>query len=416
MGWAAFQALCGLGLGLLLGAELGLGPVIGAVAQRGIGVYEVAAPVLIFAILAPSMLKLMRGERNDPRRFTLYAVAWFSALRAVVVVVAAVAVVLIYRLPLTGASDTGWHGAALWVPVDNRYLLTFVAAAATAWLLRHQRGWAIDAFLGLPDRIEAVGNVLTRFTGLFGMLIGIYIVSLPAVLAVGGPISHVVSFRWFSIGPDRPMTLYLTVTVLTALLCCGLHAGLVTWARMSVPGFRVRDYLTGYLSRVYPLIWCTGAESLAIPANLAALRRYAGDVPDAPRDLTAGLAATLNLNGSLICALVLIPAASMAIGHPLSVVGLLPCLPLIFMLGYAIPGIPGELVIFADPIAQALGLSDPERALFVMVFLSWQIGLPDSFRSAGSATDAVPATVLLTHAYRRRGLGTPASRTPRTRP
>jgi hypothetical protein len=92
----------------------------------------------------------------------------------------------------------------------------------------------------------------------------------------------------------------------------------------------------------------------------------------------------------------------MTIGHPLPVPSLLACLPLIFVLGYAIPGIPGELVIFGDPIAQALGISGGERDLFLLLFLSWQIGLTDAFRSAGSATDGVPATLLLNHAYRRR--------------
>jgi Na+/H+-dicarboxylate symporter len=170
------------------------------------------------------------------------------------------------------------------------------------------------------------------------------------------------------------------------------------------------------LIRVYPLIWSTGAESLAIPANLAILRRYGGGMPDALRDLTAGLVATLNLNGTLICCLVLMPAVCMAIGHPLSAAELLACLPLIFGLGYAIPGIPGELAIFADPIAQALGLSGGERDLFLLLFLSWQIGLTDSFRSAGSATDAVPATLLLTHDYRNRHRPDPAFRTPQSRP
>jgi hypothetical protein len=86
------------------------------------------------------------------------------------------------------------------------------------------------------------------------------------------------------------------------------------------------------------------------------------------------------------------------------------------MLGYAIPGIPGELAIFADPLAQALGISGPERDLFLLLFLSWQIGLTDSFRSAGSATDAVPATLLLTHAYRTSSPVDTASRTPQSRP
>lgn len=421
MGWSSLQALCGLAAGLLVGAKLGLGPAMGAVAQRLIGVYEVGAPVLIFAILAPSMLKLLRHDRGDLRRFTIHAIAWFSALRLAVIVVATLAVALLYRLPLTEPVGMAWNAQMIPSFAGNRYFLTLAAACLTAWFLRNRSGSAIGLFMRVPDFIEAAGNLLTRLTPLFGFLVGIYIVSLPDMLAsavnrIPNAALHAVTFRWFSIGEGGPMTVYLVVTAVTALLCLGLHAGLVAWARLTLPAFSIRGYLSGYLLRVYPLIWSTGAESLAIPANLAILRRYGGGVPDALRDLTAGLAATLNLNGTLICCLVLLPAVCMAIGHPLSVVALLTCLPLIFVLGYAIPGIPGELAIFADPLAQALGISGAERDLFLLLFLSWQIGLTDSFRSAGSATDAVPVTLLLTHAYR---FGSPldsASRTPQSRP
>jgi hypothetical protein len=417
MGSAAFQALAGLILGLLAGQWAGLGPMIGAVARQGIGIYETAAPVLIFAILGPSMLNLLRGGQGRPRHFTLYAVAWFSALRLLVLCAAAAAVIAVYRLPLNGSPAAAWRGQSIGTMAENRYLLAMLAAALTAWLLRHRDGAAVRAFMAIPDWIEASGNMLTRFTPLFGFLMGVYVVSIPGLLtAAGGSALHAVSFRWFDIGPNRPMAVYLTVTGITALLCLGLHTALVIRARLTLLGFSIQAYLSGYLLRVYPLIWSTGAESLAIPVNLATLRRYGGSVPDVLRDLTVGLASTLNLNGSLICALVLIPAVCMAIGHPLSAPELLACLPLIFILGYAIPGIPGELVVFADPIAQAIGVTGTQRDLFLLLFLSWQIGLTDSFRSAGSATDAVPATLLLTHAYKKRIAGTPASRAPDFRP
>ncbi len=414
MGWASFQAICGLAIGLLVGPLLGMGPTIGTVAQALIGVYETAAPVLIFAILGPSVLKLLRHDRGDLRRFTLFAVTWFSLLRLAVCLVTALAVTLIYRLPLSGPPGDAAGALPTWPALltllENRYLLTFAAACLTAWLLRHRSGRAVDVFLRLPDIVASAGNLLTRLTALFGFLVGVYIVSLPEMLltAVGRlphATLHEVAFGWFGIETGSAgglMTAYLTVTALTALLCFSLHTCLVVWASRRVPDFSIWGYVSGYLIRVYPPIWSTGAESLAIPANLATLRRYGRGIPDALRDMTAGLAATLNLNGSPICCLVLVPAVCMAIGHPLSALDLVLCLPMIFVLGYAIPGIPGELAIFGDPIAQALGISGGERDLFLLLFLSWQIGLTDSFRSAGSATDGVPATLLLTHAYRRR--------------
>lgn len=425
MGWASWQAIGGLVIGLLCGTEFGIGPVVGAAAQQLVGFYEIGAPVLVFAILGPSLLKLLRHERGELQRFPIFAVAWFSLFRLGVCVAAALAVALAYRLPLSAeaghvvpavvASSVTWRSL---VPLaENRYLLTFAIACLCAWLLRNRSGMLVDFFLRMPDLIEAAGNFLTRLTALFGFLVGVYIVSLPDILLtsihqLGSATLLPLEVGWFRIetGTARGlMASYLVVTALTALLCLALHAFLVVWARLCIRGFTVGGYLSGYLLRVYPLIWSTGAESLAVPTNLATLRRYGRGIPDTLRDLTVGLAATLNLNGSLICCLVLIPAVCAAIGHPLPVLTFFGCLPVVFMLGYAIPGIPGELVVFADPVAQALGISGGDRDLFLLLFLGWQIGLTDAFRSAGSATDAVPATLLLTDAYHRR-FGIPAMR------
>lgn len=421
MAWAAFQAVFGLVVGVLVGSRLGIGPLVGAVAQQLIGFYEIFAPFLVFAILGPSLLKLLRHGQGELRRFSLYLVVWFSLLRLGVCVVAALAVVMVYRLPLSQVGGSGLHGhfatAVTWNSIrtvaENYYLLAFGVACLGAWLLRNRGGTLVEWFLRMPDAVEAAGNLFTRFTGLFGVLVGVYIASLPDILQtaithINGVTLHPLVFRWFQIDTSSAqglMAVYLTVTALTAMLCIGLHAVLVIWTWLRVPGFTIGTYLSNYLLRVYPLVWSTGAESLAIPANLATLRRYGGGTSNAFRDLTVGIAATLNLNGSLICCLVLIPSVCMVIGYPLPLPTFLVCLPLIFVLGYAIPGIPGELVIFAGPIAQALGISGGQRDLFLLLFLSWQIGLTDAFRSAGSATDGVPATLLVNNAYRRRFAG-----------
>ena len=383
MAGASVRAIGGLLAGLSVGGWLGFGAAIGTVGQALIGVYEAIAPALIFAIFGPSLLKLLRQGRtkgltavpgSSPGGFTLYAIAWFSGLRAAVCIATALAATAIYRLPLLASgSHTGSGGHAMRALAESKYLATLALAGLTAWLLRHRHGRAVDCFLSLPDRVEAAGNLLTRYTPFFGFLVGIYIVSLPDMLtaAIGhsnDPALHAVAFLCFEIDTKLPgglMTVYLAVTGLTALLCFVLHAVLISWVWLKTPDFSIRFYLSHYLLRVYPPIWSTGAESLAIPANLAMLRRYGGAVPDAVRDLTSGLASTLNLNGTPICCLVLVPAVCMVVGHPLSALDLFGCLPLIFVLGYAIPGIPGELAIFAAPVARMLGLTggeyDPHR-------------------------------------------------------
>jgi Na+/H+-dicarboxylate symporter len=412
------HALCGLVIGAFCAAALNLGPAIAAGAQALVRIYESLAPLLLFAILAPSLTRLLVQNVGGLRRFSLFTVIWFSRLRLAVCAVAGGLVVLLYGLPPEVASTApqatkpaaNLLQAVVTDVAGNEYLLAIVASGVTAWLLRRRQGRVVTWFLRLPDLIEATGNVLTKLTGVFGVLVGAYIVTLPSFLRaavgeIGGAELHPITLHGWQIDMAAPgglLRAYLFVTAVTAVICISFHVILVTWSRIVIPGFRIKAYLFGYLVRVYPLIWSTGSESLAIPSNLSTLRRFGGNIPIAMRDVTVSLAATLDLNGSSICCVVLVPAVCMTIGYPLSALQFAACLPLIFLLGYGIPGIPGELVVFAGPLAQLLGLHGQQHELFLLFFLSWQIGLTDSFRSAGSATDNVPAVLLANESYRRR--------------
>lgn len=82
------------------------------------------------------------------------------------------------------------------------------------------------------------------------------------------------------------------------------------------------------------------------------------------------------------------------VGVEISYMQLVVSLPVIFILGYAVPGIPGELIIFAGSMANLLGIPPDVLPLFLALYLTLQIGLPDSFRTGCNSTDSALVAIL----------------------
>ncbi len=106
-----------------------------------------------------------------------------------------------------------------------------------------------------------------------------------------------------------------------------------------------------------------------------------------------------DLNGTTICVFVLTGLVAAILNFQLSFLQLLVLVPLAFLLGYAVPGIPGELVLYAAPIASVLAIPPHIAPSFLILYIGLQIGLPDSFRTITNSTDSAIATVLLNEKY-----------------
>ena len=101
------------------------------------------------------------------------------------------------------------------------------------------------------------------------------------------------------------------------------------------------------------------------------------------------------------------------LGLDISVVGLLMIIPVVFLISYGVPGIPGELVLFAGPIATLMNITDPTLPIFLAVYIGIQLGLPDSFRTGSNSTDDYVQAILMNAVYEQRfagSAGTPAAR------
>lgn len=421
------HAAGGVTAGVLFGSLIPLASALSGLVGRIIQLYDLAAPFVLYAVLAPSLLRIMQQHGSGGARFSLYTTLWFIGVRVAACLFAIVAVSAIYRLPLTGPLTGPVAGGGLAgmqtasfagalplfgrLLLDSPYFHAIYASVATAILLRHRHGRLTRLFVALPDAIEGIGLWLTHIVPLFAFLVGVYLITMPDVLDLAFRDHGIERFGLVSmlgIVEMRPTTphgiflVYLAVALLTGLLCSIWHAALLYRVKRRIAGFSVKDYFNNYFVKVYPLLWATGSEAVAMPANLHLIARHYPDVQESIRNFTIGAGSVLNMNGSLICCFVLIPAVCMTIGVPVSVLSLLICLPVIYVLGFGVPGIPGELVLFAGPVMAALAVPPELEPAFLLIFLSWQIGLPDSFRSGANSTDNCPAALLLNDVYQRR--------------
>ena len=151
--------------------------------------------------------------------------------------------------------------------------------------------------------------------------------------------------------------------------------------------------------KVYPLLWATSSEALATPLNLYLTKKYAPWVHKTVRRFTVGTGSFLNINGTVISVFVLLGLVVAMLGIPISLFELLLAVPIVFLISFGVPGIPGELVLFAGPLAIILKIAPEVVPIFLALYIGLQIGLPDSFRTGTNSTDDHVCAILLNEKY-----------------
>ena len=104
------------------------------------------------------------------------------------------------------------------------------------------------------------------------------------------------------------------------------------------------------------MLWATSSEALATPLNLYLTKKHAPWVRREVRRFIIGIGSYMNINGTLINVYILAAIVLLIVGLNVSVVELLMIMPVVFLISYGVPGIPGELVLFAGPMATLLNI------------------------------------------------------------
>ncbi|WP_437616974.1 cation:dicarboxylase symporter family transporter [Sorangium sp. So ce834] len=371
--------------------------------------YTTLAPVVIFVVLVPTFVSLHRQGR--PGRLLAYIMGWLALKRLAACLFGVVVTWLVFGLPLLPSHSTGapfeaartLYSASGLVISSPCFLALYAGIVTSFAAVRAPR--VARALERAADALERAGGAVQCLVPLFMFGLGAYLRGLPAQLAAQvheGPLARA-SAGAPSLGAGDLMLSYLLVSGVVGAACLVFHAASLLRMKAAAPEFSLRDYFVNYWLKVYPLLWASCSEALATPLNLHLVRKCYPAVPQELRLFVVGLGGWLNVNGTLICVFVIAGAAARAVGHEISLLELTLVVPIVFLLGYVVPGMPGELVLFATPIGAALHI--PARLLpsFIALYIGFNFGLPDSFRSGQNSTDScVSALQLLRTLTRRR--------------
>jgi Na+/H+-dicarboxylate symporter len=378
--------------------------------------YGFVAPVAIFLILAPSLARLF--STRSMGRFGLFAIRWYAVRKILASLWAIIFILIVFRIPLLpqgsvsladGVGQT-LNSLGVMAATSPYFWAMYTAIVAALISMRVER--LASVLERILSGLEQSGSYLMPVMPIFMFAIGAYIYGLPQNVQeqVGleangiGLLTDINIWGW-SISPASStgmIVIYVLGAVLTAIACFIWQFVFLLVARKHEPRFSIGSYFRDYWIKVYPLLWATSSEALATPLNLYLTKKHAPWVRRDVRRFIIGVGSYMNINGTLINVFVLGAIVLLMLGLNVSVVELLLVVPVVFLISYGVPGIPGELVLFAGPMATVLNIPVEVLPIFLAIYLGIQIGLPDSFRTGSNSTDDYIGSVLMNAIYEQR--------------
>ena len=416
-------SILALGVGVVVGAASdGLSTFVTSAASTLIDGYSLVAPALIFMVLAPVLSRIFSTRRRG--RFGLYVVAWLAATKVLAMLFVIFFTVAVFGLPVLpehsvsiGATLRDTSGTLIVTLATSHFFWAIYAAVAAGLIAVRVQSSAATLERGVTS-IEYAGQYLQPAIPLFMFAVGVYVQALPdeidEQIGLGGVDAgfHTVSILGLHMDPNTTagmLAVYVVGALLVAVASFGWHIAILGLAKYQDNRFSLRDYFTNYWVKAYPLLWSTSSESLATPLNLYILSRRAPWVRPTVRRVVIGAGSVLCTNGTLISVFILLGIVGGVLGLRFSLIELLLCIPVAFLISFGIPGIPGELILFAGPLAAVLNIPPELMPLFLALYLGLQLGLPDSFRTGANTTNNYVYAILLNKTYEEKFLAEEAA-------
>ncbi len=345
------------------------------------------APYVIFFTLTPSIASTLTTGRAG--KFA----AWVTGAYVMLTLIAGALAILIV-VPLFGVRLYG-PGAAGAPAVQADVLNLFFGSPAFLAIFAAVGGALMIFGLGLPGLFSTTKFFGGKLVDLLGDLLKIL---LPFILfALGSYIPTELSrgierarlagslegAGWvsnFSVAEAYFIAVGALVIILTVWILGG------AFAVMRYTKFPFSKFLRDYFADVFLYAWSTASSNATVPLNLE--RTGSGlRVRQSIREFIIPLGATVHLDGTMIGGMVTAVVAAQLVGYTPTVLDLLYVLVPLMVVTVGAPGIPGGLAIVGGPvIANLLPLPPGTQAAFTLIFVGFNIGLSDQFRTGVNAT------------------------------
>ena len=380
------------------------------------GVYDYIAPIAIFLILIPSLARLFGTRRLGT--FGLLVIGWFAIRKVMAGIWAIIFALLVFRLPfLPEGSVSLTDGLSQTVSslgdmaTTSTYFWAMYAAIGVSLLSTRVKIVTVS-LEKIMNVVEQAGSNLMPLMPIFMFAIGAYIYGLPENVkeqvgldSQGVSVLKNLDIWGWSTSPHTSagmIMIYVLGAELTAIACFMWQVVFLFIARGVEPRFSIIRYFSKYWVKVYPLLWATSSEALATPLNLFLTKKHAPWIRSEIRRFTVGVGSYMDINGTIINVFVLGTIVLLMLGVEISAIELLSMVPIVFLISYGVPGVPGELVLFAGPMATMLNIPEATLPIFLAVYLGLQLGLPDSFRTGSNSTDVYVGAIVVNAVYEKR--------------
>jgi len=374
--------------------------------------YSYFAPVAIYLILSPTLIKLMISETRG-KSFAKHTIKWYVVARMIACVYGVIWTVIAFDIPvyssLDGFKDAINESAASlgYMLTHSEYFYAIYASVVTTAVASKFTKVANTLGKGV-ELIEYLGMFIIPLIPFMMITVGAYITILPEILekSLGSDATNIrsssVSIFGFSVDISSSLGmlfLYVLGALLTGFVSALWHLGLIFLVKRAKPNFSIREYFSVYWIKVYPMLWATSSEALATPLNLNMVKKFCPTIPDEVRQFVIGTGSFLNINGTIVNVFIMTGLVAAILNIDISFIQLLLSIPIVFLIGYGVPGMPGELILFAGPMALSMGVSPQLMPVYLSLYIGLQIGLPDSFRTGANSTDECLCAIILNKRY-----------------
>ncbi|MCK4401471.1 cation:dicarboxylase symporter family transporter [bacterium] len=365
------------------------------------------APFAIFVILAPSVARMMKARKESS--FAGFIIVWFGLTRIFAGIWAALFTVLILKLPFLPTQEAGSISMAVMFQenlVILKDLLLKSVFFRAIWIsiivgiIAYYKKKLYDNLQKAANSIETLGDYIEPVIPVLMLLLGAYIYSLPQELAKSVDAQTMSSIAQANVGKLNLfgwvinintefglIWVYIIGSVLIGIGCFMWQGMQLVILKKYLGKFSVKEFFSNYWTKIYPLAWSTSSEVISMPLNMSLIKKQYSHIERIVRRLVIGLGAYMNINGTTMHVILLAGIVAVLVGYRPSFLQLCLGVPIIALVGYGVPGIPGELVLFAVPMVKILNLPEPIIPMFMALYLALQVGLPDSFRTGANVTD-----------------------------